>query len=58
MKSTWARAGSPGDHAEAALHPRNPHGELLRHGTEAFRGACYAVAAGVYDFCLALGWRS
>jgi acetyl-CoA C-acetyltransferase len=24
-------------------------------GTEAFRGACYAVAAGVYDFCLALG---
>jgi len=24
-------------------------------GTEAFRGACYAVAAGVYDICLALG---
>jgi acetyl-CoA C-acetyltransferase len=24
-------------------------------GTEAFRGACYAVAAGAYDFCLALG---
>jgi acetyl-CoA C-acetyltransferase len=24
-------------------------------GTEAFRGACYAVAAGVYEFCLALG---
>ena len=24
-------------------------------GTEAFRGACYAVAAGVYDICLAQG---
>jgi acetyl-CoA C-acetyltransferase len=24
-------------------------------GTEAFRGACYAVAAGACDFCLALG---
>ena len=24
-------------------------------GTEAFRGACYAVAAGVYDICLAVG---
>jgi len=24
-------------------------------GTEAFRGACYAVASGAYDFCLALG---
>jgi len=24
-------------------------------GTEAFRGACYAVAAGVYDICFALG---
>ncbi|MFC1858134.1 acetyl-CoA acetyltransferase [Thermodesulfobacteriota bacterium] len=24
-------------------------------GTEAFRGACYAVAAGAYDICLALG---
>jgi len=24
-------------------------------GTEAFRGACYAVASGAYDICLALG---
>lgn len=24
-------------------------------GTEAFRGACYAVASGAYDLCLALG---
>ena len=24
-------------------------------GTEAFRGACYAVAAGAYDICLAMG---
>jgi acetyl-CoA C-acetyltransferase len=24
-------------------------------GTEAFRGACYAVAAGIYDICLAMG---
>jgi acetyl-CoA C-acetyltransferase len=24
-------------------------------GTEAFRGACYAVAAGAYDICLAVG---
>jgi acetyl-CoA C-acetyltransferase len=24
-------------------------------GTEAFRGACYAVAAGAYDICLAIG---
>ncbi len=24
-------------------------------GTEAFRGACYAVASGAYDMCLALG---
>jgi len=31
-----ARAGSPGDHAEAALHPRNPHGELLRHRDRGF----------------------
>ena len=24
-------------------------------GTEAFRGACYAVASGAYDICLAIG---
>jgi acetyl-CoA C-acetyltransferase len=29
--------------------------ELLRHGTEAFRGAVYAVASGAVDIALALG---
>ena len=28
---------------------------MCASGSEALRGACYAVAAGVYDICLALG---
>ncbi|RLC14808.1 MAG: acetyl-CoA acetyltransferase [Deltaproteobacteria bacterium] len=30
-------------------------GNYCATGTEAFRGACYAVASGAYDICLALG---
>jgi len=40
------KSGVPWPHPETPLHSRHPHGKLLRHRTEAFRGACYAVAAG------------
>jgi len=35
--------------------PVSRNENMCATGTEAFRGACYAVAAGVYDICLALG---
>ena len=31
---------------------------MCASGTEAFRGACYAVASGAADFALAPAWRS
>jgi acetyl-CoA C-acetyltransferase len=37
------------------VHPGDARRELLRDGTEAFRGAVYAVASGAVDIALALG---
>ena len=35
--------------------PVSRNENMCATGTEAFRGACYAVASGAYDICLALG---
>ncbi|MFC1823258.1 acetyl-CoA acetyltransferase [Thermodesulfobacteriota bacterium] len=66
IQAAWLGTAAPSIHVAGSGAPlgttlRLPYLPITRvenycaTGTEAFRGACYAVASGAYDICLALG---